>query len=351
MTRFHWLTKVGAALAVSAVVALPLTVSADGRPTRPTTAIPRYQHIFYVMMENHNYGELIGNPNAPVINRLAQTYGLATNYYGVTHPSEPNYVASIGGSYFGIQDDAPYTSSANGVNHTITAPSLADQLDAAGLTWKTYQQALPYAGYLGTAFPSASVALYASKHNPFLNFASVQNNPAELQKIVPDTQLFVDLLTNQTPNFSYIVPDQCHDMHGTSACADDTTLIQQGDIYVGQVVDAITHTRGWAQGNNAIVVTWDEDDYAANPAPGCCDAVPGGGHVATIVITNHGPRGVQDPTAYNHYSLLRTIQDAFGLGCLQNTCDQANVTPMAPLFSSRGEGNQGDQGNQGNQGS
>jgi phosphatidylinositol-3-phosphatase len=313
-------------LVVASVFAVMKVPAAHGNAARSDSQVPAYNHIFYVMMENHSYSEVIGNSNAPQINQLAQKYGLATDYFGVTHPSEPNYVAAVGGSFFGIQDDNPYTT------HTINAPSLASQLEAKGLTWKTYQQSLPYAGFTGTAFPSASIALYASKHNPFLNFASVQNNPAELAKIVPDNQLYVDLLEGTTPNFSFIVPDQCHDMHGTSACPDDTQNTQVADQYVSALVGAIQHANTWERGNNAIVITWDENDFSTDNPNGCCDGLPGGGHVATIVITNHGPHHVQDNTPFNHYSLLLTIQQAFRLGCLQNTCDMANVTPMTKLF-------------------
>ena len=331
-------TAIGAALAVvlAASVAVVGIASAHGANTAKAgdaAGVPTYQHIFYVMMENHSYSEIIGNTNAPVINQLAQQYGLATDYFGVTHPSEPNYVASIGGSFFGIQDDNPYTT------HTINGPSLASQLEGKGLTWKDYQQSLPFAGFTGTTFPSSSIALYASKHNPFLNFASVQNSPAELAKIVPDTQLFVDLLDGHVPNFSYIVPDQCHDMHGTSACSSDAQIVQAGDQYVSEVVSAIQHSQVWDRGNNAIVVTWDENDFSTDNPNGCCDGLPGGGHVATIVITNHGSRHIQDNTPFNHYSLLLTIQDAFHLGCLQNTCDSANVTPMVKLFSNGNQDN------------
>jgi len=164
------------------------------RPT-PLT-LPSYQHVFVVVLENHGYTNVIGNANAPRINQLARMYGLATNYYGVTHPSEPNYVALIGGSYFGIQDDAPYSTTVRGVSHTIDASNLADQLHAAKLTWKSYQQSLPYPGYTGAYYPSASNSLYVSKHDPFLNFADIQSNPTRLQHLVPDTQLLTGICQN-----------------------------------------------------------------------------------------------------------------------------------------------------------
>jgi phosphatidylinositol-3-phosphatase len=322
--------------------------------------IPRYQHIVEIMMENTSFSTIIGNPLAPNLNALASKYGLATDYFGVTHPSEPNYVANIGGSFFGIQDDNNFyctpalansdpTCAGTTVDHTISGPSLADQLTSAHLTWKGYFQNLPPIPPTGPVmigpnangpyvfkWPSSANALYASKHNPFVNFTGTQGDVANM---VPDTQLGADLATGDLPNFSYVVPDQCHDMHGTGGCGDTNTLISTGDAYVATLVSEIMHSRVWDQGTNAIVVTWDEDDFGdqGQPGTGCCGADPGGGHVVTIVITNRSHRHVADNTPYNHYSLLRSTEDAFGLPCLQNACDtQDGVKPMTPLFAPSG---------------
>jgi len=309
-----------------------------GRPTSPPVSMPRYQHFFVIAEENHEYGQIIGNPVAPMLNSLARTYGLATNYYGVIHPSEGNYVALLGGSSYRITNDNPY------YTHTIAQPSLANQLEGARLTWKGYFQSMPSAGFKGTCYPATCGGtsdidpLYVSKHNGFLNFASIQNNQAELLKLVPIWQLNSDLLTGQVPNFSLIVPDQCYDMHGAPPqCPDaglpgspsDNFLVNQADTYAGILVNWITSSPLWMRGNNAIVITWDEGSTAL----GCCAANPGGGHVATIVITSHGPRAKLDSTSYNHYSLLLTIERAFGVGCLQFTCQTANVRTMTPLFT------------------
>jgi phosphatidylinositol-3-phosphatase len=321
------------------------------------SAIPRYQHIVEIMMENTSYATIIGNPNATNINALASKYGLATNYFGVTHPSEPNYVANIGGSFFGIQDDNQFYCTpalantdphcaGTTVDHTVTAPNLADQLTAAGMTWRGYFQSLPpipATGVIMTGpnangpysfkWPSDSVALYASKHNPFVNFTGTQG---ALANMVPDTQLAADLAAGELADFSLIVPDQCHDMHGTGGCSDTNGLISAGDTYVGDTVNAILASKTWRQGRNAIVITWDEDDFSdqGQPGTGCCGADPGGGHVVTIVITNKGNKyPLADNTPYNHYSLLRSYEAAFGLGCLANACDTADgVKPMTPLF-------------------
>jgi phospholipase C len=319
-------------------------------------AIPRYRHIVEIMMENTSYDTIIGNPNAPSLNALASQYGLATDYFGVTHPSEPNYVANMGGDYFGIQDDNQFyctpelansdpNCTGTTVDHTVSAPSLADQLTAAGMSWKGYFQSLPpvpSSGVIKTGpnangpytfkWPSNSVALYASKHNPFLNFTGTQD---ALARMVPDTQLATDLANKALPDFSLVVPDQCHDMHGTGGCEDTNGLIAAGDAYVGNTVRMIMAAKQWQQGRNAIVITWDEDDYSdqGKPGTGCCGSDPGGGQVVTIVITNKTKQPVTDSTPYNHYSLLRSIEDAFGLPCLAHACDTtAGVVPMTPLF-------------------
>jgi len=328
-----------------------------GSASNGGSEIPRYQHIVEIMMENQSYGTIIGNALAPQIHGLANKYGLATNYYGVTHPSEPNYMAAIAGSYFGVQDDnqfyctpalaatepATWQCAGTTVNHTLSAKSIADQLTAAHKTWKGYFQSLPaISGPVVTLgptangpytfkYPSASNALYASKHNPFVNFTGTQG---ALANMVPDTQLATDLASGHLANYSLIVPNQCNDMHGTGGCG-TTSLIALGDSYVGATVNQIMSSSVWKHGNNAIVITWDEDDFSdqGQLGTGCCGANPGGGHVVTIVIRNHNDDGahVVDNTAYNHYSLLRTMEKAFGLHCLAHACDGL-VPTMNPLF-------------------
>src|SRR5260370_31678576 len=188
--RLNRIATAAVALAGAAWIVTP-GVSLAGTANPP---IPRYQHIVEIMMENTSFSTIIGNPNAPQINALAREYGLATNYFGVTHPSEPNYMANIAGSNFGIQDDnqfycTPALASTDPhcagttVDHTVVALTLADQLTAAGMTWRGYFQNLPPippTGLIMTGpnangpysfkFPSDAVALYASKHNPFPNF-------------------------------------------------------------------------------------------------------------------------------------------------------------------------------------
>jgi hypothetical protein len=350
--RLKWIAVGATAAAAVAWMVTPAVSSAS----TADSAIPRYQHIVEIMMENTSYGTIIGNPNAPQLNALADKYGLATNYFGATHPSEPNYMANIAGSFFGVQDDNQFYCTpamattdphcgGTTVNHTVQAKTIADQLTAEGMTWRGYFQSLPPvppSGVITTGpdangpysfkSPSNSVALYASKHNPFVNFTGTQG---ALANMVPDTQLAADLAAGDLANFSLIVPDQCHDMHGTGGCTDTNGLISAGDAYVGNVVHEIMDSEAWQDGRNAIVVTWDEDDFSdeGQLGTGCCGADPGGGHVATIVITNKGVNPIRDNTAYNHYSLLLSLEQAFGLHCLANACHRADgVKPMTPLF-------------------
>jgi phosphatidylinositol-3-phosphatase len=320
-------------------------------------AMPKYDHIFVIVEENKAYEQIIGNPNAPNINRLAKTYGLASNFYGQVHPSEANYIAMLGGSTFGIHDDdayycrpgqvdpfCPHASQPGYATHTIASKSLIDQLQNKGLTWKGYFEDIPAPGSKAVVAPSGDRPLYAAKHNGFMNFQAVQDDPNRANKIVGLPQLLAGLKTGKVPNYSHIVPNQCNEMHGLPECLGLQALIKMGDAVVGQLVEEITQSSLWsASQNSAIIITFDEDNNPLQkPKPqGCCGFDPksaanfGGGHIATIVITNHGPRGVVDDTAYNHYSLLRTTEDAFGISEYLNYAGDTaqGVKSMTPLFT------------------
>jgi len=333
--KWNTLPSIAAVLAVAGGTA---RVSAGDRMNAAADSFPRYDHIFLIVEENHGFSQIIGNPAATNLNRLADRYGLATASFAVADPSAPNYVAMLGGSTFGIADNNAY------YLHTVDRPSLMSQLEGARLTWKGYLQSMPYAGFKGICYPNRCNGvpdfdtLYNSKHNGIPYFKSIQQSPAEMAKMGPLTALEKDLASGP-PNFGYIVPDECRDMHGAPPyCVDsgdpgdtsDNALVRIADRLAGRIVDQIQSAPFWSRGNNAIVITFDEG--ADGDTSGCCGTVPGNGQIATIVITSHGPRGLKDPTPYNHYSLLQSFQRAFGLGCLENTCDTANVTPMTPLF-------------------
>jgi hypothetical protein len=328
------------------------------------------KHAFVIMLENHSRDGVIGDPNAPAITALASRYGLAQNYYGVTHPSEPNYIALLGGDNFGVNNDSPA--------NRFDARNLVDQLEASGHTWAGYMESAPSAGYLGDYWPSSSNALYASKHNPFALFNDVRSNPSRMAHVKPFASLAGDLngKEKRIPDFALIVPNQCHDMHGGvytqvapdgsdgSPCpygssnddANDRALKQKADAFVESTVRTITHSKAW-RGNSAIFVVADESDFNNDETTGgwadvsgCCDSpvLPagdasvspnwpggtyGGGLSPGIVIARNGPRHVVSTTPYNHYSLLTTLERNWHLGYLGHAGDTAGgVVAMNDLL-------------------
>jgi phosphatidylinositol-3-phosphatase len=337
-----------------------------------SAGVPRYEHIFLIIEENRSYTEIIGEQSiAPNINRLAHLYGLATQFYAEVHPSEGNYVAMLGGDTFGIHDDDAFYCKPNTsdtycpgsgrpgyVDHSVSQRSLVDQLEARGLTWKAYMESIPTAGSTVARWPKSDqpgvpAELYAVKHNGFMSFSRVQNDPQRAQKIVGFDTLLNDLAAGKMPNYAHIVPNQCNEMHGRDDgpmtpedCRKSNTsgLIKRGDKVVGDLVEKIMHSSVWQKRENvAIVITFDENGKAErNQGPqGCCGYDPasaanfGGGRIPTIVIANHGVRNVSDPTPYNHYSLLRTTESAFGIDeYLAHAADRAaGVVDMTALFA------------------
>lgn len=299
---------------------LALMLSTAARPTPADLQIPRYAHVFIIMEENKEYGEIVGSKDAPTITKLAREYGNETNFYGEVHPSEGNYVALVGGSTFGIHDDGSF------LHNTIDAPSLASQLEAANLSWKGYYEDLPAPGSL-----ALYSGLYAAKHSGFLNFKSVQNDPKRAEHIVGYDQLMRDLHSDTLPAFGLIVPNLCDEMHGIGLFQSGPSdckpwrrgrLIWRGDQNVKKIVDAVMATPAWkSKQNSAIVITFDEDDTGGRDA---------GGHIPTVVVTNHGPRRAIDAAPANHYSLLRTVEDAFGIHRYLEYAAQAS--PLSALF-------------------
>lgn len=277
-------------------------------------AVPPLDHAFVIVLENHGFDGVIGNKNMPNLNGLASTYGLAANYYGVGHPSLPNYVALISGDTFGSASDDP--------RQRFGAPNIATQLMAKGRTWRGYMQGLPRAGFEG----NYNGLVYGKKHDPFMLSSAIADDPKAALNVVPLDELGQDLASNRAPDFALIAPDLCHDMHGGPTCLPGGGLDRTGDAFVGKWVGDIMASSVWTD-RSLIVVTFDESENRREVAPNALDI---GGHVATIVITKTGPKGVQSKVLYDHYALLRTLEDGFGLARLGHA---AQAKPMVEFFS------------------
>ncbi len=306
-------------------------VAGSATTTGNRSDLKNFQHVFVIMMENTGYNNLIGNRNAPWINSTAAQFGLATQYTGVSHPSQPNYIAATSGSTNGVLDDKDVT---------IDVPNIVDQVEAGRRTWKAYMQSI---SLCTTKLQHAcGNQLYERKHNPFVSYLDVQSSASRMANIVDFGQLDSDLASGDVANYVWISPDQCNDMHGRAAPATDPCnfgdipgLIATGDAFLFSTVSKIMASPAW-NGNSVIFVTWDESDFPFADVSGCCDAVPGGGHVVTLVISHSDHAARTSSLAYNHYSMLATIEQGWHIGCLAFTCDSANVTPMSDLVGPKG---------------
>jgi hypothetical protein len=176
-------------------VVLALVCAASS--AQASTAVPSFDHVVVVVFENKESGSVLGSRRAPTFNAYAGTHARATRYYGVTHPSLPNYLALVAGSTFGYKT--------NCVNCPINARSLADTIEASGRAWKAYAEGLPGRGFLG-----AASRRYAKKHNPFAYFTPIIRDPERAKQIVPLTELATDVAAGELPDFAFIVPDLCN---------------------------------------------------------------------------------------------------------------------------------------------
>ena len=278
----------------------------DNAPRRATPGAPAtadVSRVVVIVMENREYGRIVGSKKAPYLNSLIRDGGLATRFYGTRHPSLPNYIALTSGSTFTIQSDCKHCH--------IKATNIVDQLEGAGISWKAYLEDMPTDCYGGTAAGD-----YAKKHNPFAYYDTITANPARCHRVVPATDLAGDLRTGRLPQFVWITPNLCNDMHDCR--------IATGDRYLSRLVPPLRRALG---PHGFIALTWDEGSSDA----GCCRYAVGG-HIATILVGPDVRAGARSARPADHYSLLRTIDEAFGLPPLRRAgC--ACSPPLDDLFA------------------
>lgn len=305
-STFRW----RAALILTPIIMLliacqPVFASAlDGLPGA-AGVVPNFSHIIIFIMENHEFGSVIGSSQMPYFNSLAQQYTLLTQYHGVTHPSLPNYIALIGGDTLGITTDCSTC--------YVNATNLADLIENSGRTWRTYQEDLPSPCYTGSS------GLYAQRHDPFIYFDDIRTNtPRCQQDVVPLTVLDSDLASNTLPNFSFVVPNLCNSAHNCGLNVTDDWL----KTWVSKVMSSPAYDQ-----NTLIVLTWDE----GSSDQACCGLKSAGGRVATVLISPLVRQGFQDTTPYTHYSLLKTIAEGWGLPMLAHAADAQENLIAAPF--------------------
>ncbi len=305
---------IGALVIAGAVIsACGASTKRFGRVQHNPSAVARIgggrpAHIAVILMENEEYGDIVGSPTTPYINRLAARYALASSMFAITHPSLPNYLALTGGSTFGVTSDCTSCS--------VRATNLADQLSAAHISWKAYMEDLPRACFAG---PSAGE--YAKKHDPFMYYSSVAGNPSRCAHVVSMTELAGDERAHALPRFVWITPNLCHDMHD---CAPS-----QGDRFLARVVPPLLAALGQ---RGLLFLTWDE----GTSDEGCC-RLAAGGHIATVVAGPGARRGARLRTPVDHYSTLQAIEDLLGLPRLRGAA--CACTPsLQPLLAGSARG-------------
>ena len=258
-------------------------------------------------MENHSFSDIIGNTSqAPYINSLAASCGLATNYHNTTHPSLPNYLAATSGLAQGSLPATTYLDCSPSVICDMTVGSIFGQ----GETWKAYEESMP------SNCDTSDSGAYSVSHNPAPYYTSLSGCASH---DVPYTQLATDLANNALPAFSFITPNLIDDMHNGT--------IAQGDAWLAKNLPTILNTKQYQAGTTAVFITWDEG-AGGYPVEDCDDTTTTDTscRVATIVISPSTPAGATSGAFFSHYSLLGTTEQLLGLPKLGQASSSPTMT-------------------------
>ena len=285
-----------ATVGLVAVLALPTSariVAAASVPASSLSANAAITKIMMVVLENTNYDDAM---HQPFLASLASRGALLTHFTAEAHPSQPNYIAMISGATFGVTSDG---------NVNLDGRHIGDLIDGKGLQWKVYAE-----GYPGNCFLGAATGSYVRKHVPFLSFTNIQKNPLSCAKIVNASQLASDVHDGKLPAYSLYIPDQNNDGHNTGAA--------YADRWLSATFGPLLRDPEFAKGM-LFVVTFDEGK----------GYIFGSNHVATIFWGQAVVPGAKLDAKYNHYSLLRLVEDTFGLGNLgQNDTNAPAITGL-----------------------
>jgi hypothetical protein len=287
------------------VAALLATLAGCEDHAAPPAGAPEAgtSRIVLVLMENKEYGDVIGSPDAPYVNRLARRYSAPRHLYGIRHPSLPNYIALIAGSTLGIDT--------NCTDCVRRGRTLVDQLERADVSWRAYMEGMPRACYRGK-----QRGRYVKRHNPFVYFRSILRRPRRCAKVVPQAELMPDVESGRLAEFVFVKPDLCNDTHDCS--------LRHGDRYLSRLLPPLIAELG---AHGFLLLAWEEGESDAS----CCGGLARGGRVPAVIAGPDVRTGSRPRTRWSHYSTLRTIEDAFGLGHLRNAAAKS-TRPLDAAF-------------------
>lgn len=339
----------GIVLPGSPSVTAAAATAASVTPARDV--LPRVRHVFVINLENNGYDETFGPDSpAPYLSRTLRSRGqLLTQYYGTAHQSLGNYIAQISGQgpnvdtqadcqlfsdFVQVSTASPGQAVGQGCVYPASVPTLAGQLTAAGRTWKGYMQDMgtpcrhPQIGAADDTQQAEVGDQYATRHNPFMYFHSIIDSPSCARRVVPLGRLRDDLAREATtPHLSYITPNLCKDGHDEPCVDGAPGGLVSADAFLRTWVPLILQSPAFLH-NGLLIVTFDESEGPDADASACCGEGPGpnsplpgisglgGGRVGAVVVSPFVTPGSWNNTPYNHYSLLRSIEDLFGLGHL-----------------------------------
>jgi hypothetical protein len=300
-----------------AVAIFGLLVAGFGSATRAIAASPSFSHVFVVMEENRSYSDVVGSPLMPYFNMLINNYALATQYFANSHVSLPNYLWITSGSNDGV--------TTNTCSPVIGSDNAVQELNAAGVSWKVYEQSLPSAGYMG-----CTAGQYVKRHNPFAYYNVVVHSKAQKKHIVPLARLVTDIAKYNFARYNFIAPDLCHDMHSNPSCSNGCTdpsssaCWTAADNWLRSHVGPLLNTNMFQPGGSGLlIITFDESVGS--------DTANGGGQVAWVAVSPLAKPGYQSTNLYQHQSTLRLMLEGLGVTVLPNGA--ATAPDMSEFFN------------------
>ena len=308
-------------LASAAALAIGCSSEAGNRnvPCRPVSTAPARSTtpfdgtVFTIVMENQDASAMLGDDGPPYVRSLAGQGAVAAGYHDAeVHPSEPNYLWLVAGENFGVEDDQDPAQ-----NHVACGSHLADQLDAAGVGWRAYQESMGEPCRLTGAYP------YEPKHDPFVYFDDLNGwdgsafHPTDRcrEHVVDYAELDRDLASGNVPRYVFITPNLEDDMHDGS--------VADGDAWLAREVPKILASPAYQKGG-VLFLTWDEG--ATHPLSGTGD------HPAMIVLSPLVANGTVSPIPYDASSYLKTVQILLGVDVLPCNPSPEGVLAMRDLF-------------------